>query len=62
MPNDPKAKNNVPNGEITSQNNNEIHEDSTFKDCAEDLYMINIEENIQQPSLMMKLLEETNFL
>uniref|UniRef100_M1DDB0 Uncharacterized protein n=1 Tax=Solanum tuberosum TaxID=4113 RepID=M1DDB0_SOLTU len=41
---DPISRNKVPQGEIISPNYNESHEDSTFKDCEEDLYMINVEE------------------
>lgn len=44
MPDDPRSRNKVPQGEIITPTYIESHEDSTFKDCKEDLYMINVEE------------------
>ncbi|KAG5570406.1 hypothetical protein H5410_060172 [Solanum commersonii] len=44
LPDDPRSRNKVPQGEIIAPTYNESHEDSTFKDCEEDLYMINVEE------------------
>ncbi|KAH0671069.1 hypothetical protein KY289_025562 [Solanum tuberosum] len=44
LPDDPRSRNKVPQGEFITSTHNESHEDSTFKDCEEDLYMINVEE------------------
>ncbi|KAH0679898.1 hypothetical protein KY284_020983 [Solanum tuberosum] len=43
LPNDPRSRNKVSQGEIITPTYHESHEDSTFKDCEEDLYMINVE-------------------
>ncbi|KAH0743958.1 hypothetical protein KY290_031951 [Solanum tuberosum] len=44
LPDDPTSRNKVPQGEIIIPTYNESHEDSTYKECEEDLYMINVEE------------------